>query len=85
MIIHPAKPWWTVVAGDVVLIGGTPHTIIGTSFGVEPIGTAYVEGLPPLHVAPYSYVQPVILEPSDAVATLAAAGLDPEIIDTRED
>lgn len=69
--------------GDVVIIGGTPRTVLDAVHGTGD-SMIYVEGLAPLRADSASYVSPVTLELSDALGALADAGLNPEIIATEE-
>jgi hypothetical protein len=74
-------PWSLVPAGAVVLLPDhtvrTVHAVLTDK--LVPY-TVLMEGLPPRLVDPNATVELVILDETDAVATLAAAGLNPEII-----
>lgn len=75
-------PWSLVPAGAVVLLPGddTPRTVITVTS--DRYGSmALLEGAAtPRSAPPWERVQLVILDDTDAVAALAAAGLNPEII-----
>jgi hypothetical protein len=77
MNLSPPIPWRDVPTGAVVLLDGVPRTVL-----VDPghAGMAGVEGLP-LFRPETDTVQLVVLDDADAVATLAAAGLNPEPIE----
>ena len=81
MILSPPLPWGLVPAGAVVLIDGVPRTVLAAAHGTG-LSTIFLEGLPPRTVDPASYTQLVSLDDTDAIAAFAAAGLNPEVIDT---
>lgn len=89
MILSEPIPWHDVPVGAVVLLDGVPRTVLLN----EPMYPSFpgdsrvvlVEGriMPPTNSG-LATVQLVMLDESDAVAALAAAGLNHEIIDTEE-
>lgn len=87
MRLSPAVPWRDVMAGAIVLDHGIPRRVIDRSHFVPTGSIAFLlEGLDaPLVItdefAREPCVQLVLLEPADAIATLAAAGLNPEVLD----
>ena len=80
MKLSPPIPWSLVPDGAVVLWRGAPRRVL-LSPGPNG-GVAVLEGLNvPIYVLSGSMTQLVELDEADAVATLSAAGLNPEIID----
>lgn len=81
MILSPPIPWALVPNGAVVLHLGVPRTVL-VAPGPHGGDGVWLEGSPiPWYVAPGTTVQLVLLDESDVVAALAAAGLNPEIIE----
>lgn len=85
MIVHPATWWQYIAVGTVVLIDGVPRRVIANG----PIHPTFphdervvlLEGCPPPPgILGVHLVQPVTLDDTDAMATLAAAGLNPEVL-----
>lgn len=73
-------PWSQVQPGMVVLLEGVPRTVLIA----DSWHTFMVEGAPPIYPEYGAMAELVLLDDADAVATLAAAGLNPEIIETEE-
>lgn len=84
MIIHPPTMWQHVPVGAVVLIGGVPRRVIanGPMFPSRPDDwrVILVEGCAMPATLGLHTVSMVTLDDADAMATLAAAGLHPEVI-----
>lgn len=92
MIVSPPLSWGSVPVGAVALIDGVPRTVLA----VRPVVTGehlprqltadlltvLIEGIPPRTVKDTDLVQLAWLDDTDAIAALAAAGLNPEVIDT---
>ncbi len=73
-------PWSLVPIGAVVMLDGAPRTLLSKTPGTGGVFTVLPEGLPGGNVLDRDTVQLVMLDDTDAVATLAAAGLNPEEI-----
>lgn len=96
MILSDPVPWSCVPVGAVVLDGDTPRAVLANG-PMPPMGrdipewiyadlrTVLLEGARPKEVRQIDTVQLVMLDESDAMATLAAAGLTPEIIITKNE
>lgn len=85
MILSPPIPWRDVPVGAVVLLWGEPRTVSMVAPGVPLYATLYFEGIPgAMMFSDDMRTQLVMLDEADAVTALAVAGLNPEIIDTKE-
>lgn len=87
MRLSPPVPWRDVPRGAVVLFGGVCRTVLANRPSTHAPGRErflLLEGCAPSHAfsdGPYGTVQLVLLDEADAITTLAAAGLNPEVLD----
>lgn len=85
MILSDPVPWSYVPVGAVVFFAGAPRTVLVATPGTGGVLSLLLEGLPPGNVLGYrDTVRLVTLDDSDAMTTLAAAGLNPEPIAPEE-
>lgn len=75
----PPVPLWSVEPGTVVLDAtGTPRTVVGNVPEDRGTNLLLLEGDPrPHYYADSTMVTPVVLDDTDAIGTLFAAGLNP--------
>ena len=80
MILSDPIPWCFVPPGAVVMLDG-PRTVLLNAVQLDGTGLAFVESMAePMRYDHTQTVRLVMLDEGDALATLAAAGLNPEII-----
>lgn len=83
MIISEPIPWSPVPPGAVVLLrdGDVPRLVLINAARLDGAGWTLIEGVEGMTpYCPGDLVRMVALDDHDAVATLAAAGLNPEEI-----
>lgn len=82
MNLSPPIPWRDVPRGAVVLYGIPRRVLVKAPYlGAHGLRSVLLEGVPPFVVNDDAGVQLVLLDDADAVANLAAAGLNPEPIE----
>jgi hypothetical protein len=80
----PPTPWAVIRTGEVVLIDGTPRTVLATD-GTPTSRMIFAEGIPPIVVDPRTFATVVELDAADAIGNLYVAGLDPHRSKGRHD
>lgn len=75
----PPIRWADVTEGEVVLIDGTPRTVLAIRDYAAMPGARIIlaDGLQPFTVRFSDWAHPVELDGSDAIGTLHASGLNP--------